>query len=138
MAKKDTKTGKRMSAAQEVASIEVEAAEKSTGQKTAKVYGNTRKFTAVEGRQAVMVAVQFNQSYGAYNADERAGFGEAKAKELVDAGVARLAGSAKYNRPQTKKQIESTSISAKREAAAESRKSEKAAKAEAKANKNDG
>ena len=97
MAKRDSKTGKRMTAAAESASDETEA--KAAG---GVVSGNARKFidTRPKGQKAnAVVAVQFNRSWGAYNADERAGFSPTKANELVETGVARKAGTAKYVRP---------------------------------------
>ena len=136
MAKKDPKTGKRMTAENEAQAIEDEAAEESKANNTEMyVAGNARKFLAPVERKTVkesMVSLQFNKSWGAYNADEVAGFTPKKAADLVRSGIARVAGKQKYDPPTEKKAVERKAAT-RRKAAKSSKAAEKEAKAEASA-----
>lgn len=124
MARKDKKTGKRMTAAEEAVADVKEA--KADG---AVVSGNARRF-ARQPDDNKMIRVCFIQKHGGYNGGEVAAFNAPRVKQLVDAGIVKLADKNVERQP-TKRQLSDRKVEQQREEAEASRSAVKEAKAEA-------
>lgn len=125
MARKDKKTGKRMTAAEEAVADVKEAKEEGRT-----MSGNARRFAREPGDDK-MVRVRFVQKYGAYNGGEVAGFTTPRANALIAAGIAATVDKDVERQP-TKRQLADRKVEEQRKEVETSRAAAKAATQEAK------